>query len=111
MATPAPTPTKKATGWTEQEKYQFLLKIIGQIGGGAGGALKGIHPKFDEIDLNGRTAKAMSLMWGKIKNEIPVSTNGVKAPVSTPRKRKANGGGKQEKPFPMAGLRDTDGSL
>lgn len=91
------SPVKGGKAWSEAEKYQFLLKCIAQIGGGA-------TPKFDKVDLPGRTPKAMSLMWSKIKNEMtggaegtkPVITTPRKPVATTPRKRKANGEGKQQ---------------
>lgn len=60
------SPSKKGGAWTSEEKYLFLLKIIAQIGGGQDGTITGVHPKFADIDLNGRTPKALSEMWAKV---------------------------------------------
>ncbi|KAH8804664.1 hypothetical protein F5884DRAFT_421018 [Xylogone sp. PMI_703] len=80
---------KAAAKWTEAEKYALLLQIIKQLGG------ERASIKFADISLPGRTPKALSLAWQKIKTEVAALGDGNGAPpaaVATPRKRAANKG-------------------
>jgi len=85
--------TPKRTGaWDDAEKLSFLLKIIQHVGGGD---LSSLHIKFAEIDHNGRTPKALSEMWGKMKKAGAAGNTGGAAaskakatPKATPMKRK-----------------------
>ncbi|RFU30554.1 hypothetical protein B7463_g5796, partial [Scytalidium lignicola] len=78
----------KLVKWTEAEK------IIKQLGGDRASV------KFTEISLPGRTPKALSLAWQKIKAEVAASGNGDNgAPaVTTPRKRASNKAAEGETP-------------
>ncbi|KAH6673453.1 hypothetical protein B0J14DRAFT_562913 [Halenospora varia] len=73
----------RSKGWTEGEK------IICQLGG-AGDKFPNI--KFAEIDLPGRTPKAMSHAWQNIKAEalaFKKNEDGTPAAPATPKKRAA----------------------
>ncbi|KAF4631380.1 hypothetical protein G7Y89_g6754 [Cudoniella acicularis] len=73
-----------AGGWSDAEKYSLLLQIIKQIGGDR------LSIKFDKIVLPGRTPKAMTHVWAKIRAEAAEfgeSTDASAAVPATPRKR------------------------
>jgi hypothetical protein len=62
-----------------------LLKIIHNLGGDKG-------PKLAEIEMPGRTTKALTHAWAKIKAEAAAAGTGgegVAKPIPTPRKKKA----------------------
>ncbi|RDW68002.1 hypothetical protein BP6252_09398 [Coleophoma cylindrospora] len=101
------TPAKGGArqGYSEQEKYAFLLQIINQL------SKDGNKVKISEISMPGRTTKALTHLWANIRKEAeasaPKTSNGdgddaaaatgaagpskpkeTKAPT-TPRKKKA----------------------
>ncbi|KAH8656056.1 hypothetical protein BGZ60DRAFT_417691 [Tricladium varicosporioides] len=79
----------RSKGWSEAEKYSLMLQIICQLGG-AGDKFPNI--KFTEIDLPGRTPKAMSHAWQNIKAEalaFKKNEDGAPAAPATPKKRAA----------------------
>lgn len=79
-------------------QYAFLLQVISQLGG------ERPSIKFDKINLPGRSPKALSHLWAKIKGEIEAGgfdkqtgvANGAAGPAipKTPRKKKAETNGK-----------------
>ncbi|CAG8980909.1 hypothetical protein HYALB_00012789 [Hymenoscyphus albidus] len=73
----------KKTAWSEEEKMSLLLQIIKQQGGG-----ESMKVKWQDIHLPGRTAKSMTHVWAKIRQEAAAFDAGEKVPV-TPRKRKS----------------------
>ncbi len=61
-----------------------MLKIIHNLGGDKG-------PKLSEIEMPGRTTKALTHVWAKIKAEAAAAGGageGVAKPTPTPRKKK-----------------------
>lgn len=69
-------------------QYTFLLKIIGQL---TADGTKSV--KLGEVDMPGRTTKALTHIWGKIRAEAaasggPSGATPKKTPA-TPRKRSA----------------------
>lgn len=75
-------------------QYQFLLKIIHNLAGDRG-------VKLSEIEMPGRTTKALSHAWAKIKSEAAEAAGGpIAKPATTPRKKK-NANGKVARPFDL----------
>ncbi|KAH9891360.1 hypothetical protein F4778DRAFT_330904 [Xylariomycetidae sp. FL2044] len=55
------------SGWSESEKYSLLLQIIKQ---------GNVKPTLSNIELPGRTTKAITHAWNNIKKEVEASTEG-----------------------------------
>ena len=73
-------------------QYNLLVQVIKQLN-----ADKAI--KWDQINMPGRTPKAMTHVWAKIRSDAAAATTGA-GPTGTPRaratpKKKANGSGKK----------------
>ena len=106
MADNAATTTPTKGGWTDTEKvfmtlrlftrfsipkltplqYKFLFQIIQQLG-----VDKTV--KYEQLDMPGRTPKALQHVWTKIKQEVVASEGGPVTPtVPKSRKKKADTG-------------------
>ncbi|POR37544.1 Uncharacterized protein TPAR_02259 [Tolypocladium paradoxum] len=93
----------KALPWTDEAKFQFLLRIIAQLRD------DGKTMNWARINMAGRTTKSLQNMWTKINkeiSEIEAAENGenggtpTKPRPSTPRKGRTK---KVEKPSPVNG--------
>ncbi|KAM3511999.1 hypothetical protein MY11210_004325 [Beauveria gryllotalpidicola] len=75
------------SAWTEEARYQFLLRIIGQL------QRNGQTIKWDEINIPGRTQKSLQHQWAKIKSQVADLEKGACQPSvpSTPTKAKGAG--------------------
>ncbi|EJP69506.1 hypothetical protein CRV24_002927 [Beauveria bassiana] len=75
----------KSSAWTEEARYQFLLRIIGQL------QRNGQSIKWDEINIPGRTQKSLQHQWAKIKSQVAELEKAAGQPSdpSTPTKAKA----------------------
>ncbi|RDW73764.1 hypothetical protein BP5796_07206 [Coleophoma crateriformis] len=64
------TPAKGGArqGYSEQEKYVFLLQIINQL------CKDGNKVKISDINMPGRTTKALTHLWANIRKEAEAST-------------------------------------
>ncbi|KAG8425291.1 hypothetical protein J3458_002013 [Metarhizium acridum] len=74
----------KALPWTEEAKFQFLIRIVAQL------RENGRSINWQKIDMPGRTVKSMQNMWTKINKMIAeVEAESGDAPITrpTPRKR------------------------
>ncbi|KAK5998516.1 hypothetical protein PT974_00895 [Cladobotryum mycophilum] len=58
------TPEGKVLAWTEEAKYQFLLRIIAQL------KEDGRPIRWERINMPGRTTKSLQNMWTKIKKAV-----------------------------------------
>ncbi|KAM0484176.1 hypothetical protein ACHAPX_001595 [Trichoderma viride] len=79
------TPEKATSAWTDEAKFQFLLRVVAQL------KEDGRSIKWEKINLPGRTPKSLMHMWAKINKQITefetAESNGEPTPVKTPRKR------------------------
>ncbi|KAM0261660.1 hypothetical protein ACHAQJ_002111 [Trichoderma viride] len=79
------TPEKLSGAWTEEAKFQFLLRIVAQL------KEDGRTIKWEKINLPGRTTKSLKNMWTKINKQIAdfeaQEKSGEPTPVKTPGKR------------------------
>ncbi|TFB03307.1 hypothetical protein CCMA1212_004588 [Trichoderma ghanense] len=57
---------KGALAWTEEAKFQFLLRIVAQLKGDG----RGTSIKWEKINIPGRTVKSLKNMWTKINKQI-----------------------------------------
>ncbi|KAK1256085.1 hypothetical protein MKX07_008344 [Trichoderma sp. CBMAI-0711] len=57
---------KGALAWTEEAKFQFLLRIVAQLKGDG----RGTSIKWEKINIPGRTVKSLQNMWTKINKQI-----------------------------------------
>ncbi|UKZ73951.1 hypothetical protein TrVFT333_001605 [Trichoderma virens FT-333] len=57
---------KGASAWTDEAKFQFLLRIVAQLKGDG----RGISIKWEKINIPGRTPKSLQNMWTKINKQI-----------------------------------------
>ncbi|KAM3451089.1 hypothetical protein MY3296_005596 [Beauveria thailandica] len=75
------------SAWTEEARYQFLLRIIGQL------QRNGQSIKWDEIKIPGRTQKSLQHQWAKIKSQVADLEKGAgqTSVPSTPAKAKGTG--------------------
>ncbi|OAA41230.1 hypothetical protein BBO_05766 [Beauveria brongniartii RCEF 3172] len=73
------------SAWTEEARYQFLLRIIGQL------QRNGQSIKWDEINIPGRTQKSLQHQWAKIRTQVAdlEKSAGQTSVPSTPTKAKA----------------------
>ncbi|KAK4080392.1 hypothetical protein Trihar35433_1497 [Trichoderma harzianum] len=55
---------KGSSAWTEDAKFQFLLRIVAQLKGDGRGI------KWEKINIPGRTVKSLQNMWTKINKQI-----------------------------------------
>ncbi|KAL7950296.1 hypothetical protein V8C42DRAFT_195014 [Trichoderma barbatum] len=55
---------KGTLAWTEEAKFQFLLRIVAQLKGDGRGI------KWEKIHIPGRTVKSLQNMWSKINKQI-----------------------------------------
>ncbi|KAK4068543.1 uncharacterized protein Triagg1_7191 [Trichoderma aggressivum f. europaeum] len=55
---------KGSSAWTEEAKFQFLLRIVAQLKGDGRGI------KWEKINIPGRTVKSLQNMWTKINKQI-----------------------------------------
>ncbi|PNP52038.1 hypothetical protein THARTR1_07247 [Trichoderma harzianum] len=55
---------KGSSAWTEEAKYQLLLRIVAQLKGDGRGI------KWEKIHIPGRTVKSLQNMWTKINKQI-----------------------------------------
>ncbi|KAL7938143.1 hypothetical protein V8C35DRAFT_330170 [Trichoderma chlorosporum] len=55
---------KGTLAWTEEAKFQFLLRIVAQLKGDGRGI------KWEKINIPGRTVKSLQNMWTKINKQI-----------------------------------------
>ncbi|KAH6607486.1 hypothetical protein Trco_003799 [Trichoderma cornu-damae] len=58
------TPEKSTSQWTEEAKFQFLLRIVAQL------KEDGRAIKWEKINIPGRTIKSLQNMWTKINKQI-----------------------------------------
>ncbi|KKP05033.1 hypothetical protein THAR02_02820 [Trichoderma harzianum] len=78
---------KGSSAWTEDAKFQFLLRIVAQLKGDGRGI------KWEKIVIPGRTPKSLKNMWTKINKQIndfearENSGEGFLVVPATPRKR------------------------
>ncbi|KAH0597410.1 hypothetical protein MHUMG1_04788 [Metarhizium humberi] len=73
----------KALPWTEEAKFQFLIRIVAQL------RENGRSINWQKIDMPGRTVKSMQNMWTKINKMIAeVETESGDAPIKRPSPRK-----------------------
>ncbi|OPB38403.1 hypothetical protein A0O28_0015080 [Trichoderma guizhouense] len=78
---------KGSSAWTEDAKFQFLLRIVAQLKGDGRGI------KWEKIVIPGRTPKSLKNMWTKINKQIndfearENSGEGSLVVPATPRKR------------------------
>ncbi|UKZ60384.1 uncharacterized protein TrAtP1_001665 [Trichoderma atroviride] len=79
------TPEKSTSAWTDEAKFQFLLRVVAQL------KEDGRSIKWEKINLPGRTPKSLMHMWAKINKQIAefetAERDGEPTPVKTPRKR------------------------
>ncbi|GFP53269.1 hypothetical protein ACSS6W_000765 [Trichoderma asperelloides] len=75
------TPEKPSAIWTDEAKFQFLLRIVAQL------KEDGRSIKWDKINLPGRTVKSLQNMWTKINKQIADFEAQDKNGEPTPRKR------------------------
>ncbi|KAM3531297.1 hypothetical protein NHJ13051_000865 [Beauveria bassiana] len=82
----------KSAAWTEEARYQFLLRIIGQF------QRNGQSIKWDEINIPGRTQKSLQHQWAKIKSQVAELEKAAGQPSdsSTPTKAKEGAGTKRK---------------
>ncbi|KAM3550885.1 hypothetical protein ARSEF4850_008129 [Beauveria asiatica] len=75
------------SAWTEEARYQFLLRIIGQL------QRNGQSIKWDEIKIPGRTQKSLQHQWAKIRSQVAdlEKSAGQTSVPSTPAKAKGTG--------------------
>ncbi|PTB70634.1 hypothetical protein BBK36DRAFT_1108929 [Trichoderma citrinoviride] len=57
---------KGTMAWTEEAKFQFLLRIVAQLKGDG----RGTSIKWEKINIPGRTVKSLQNMWTKINKQI-----------------------------------------
>ncbi|KAH0497016.1 hypothetical protein TgHK011_004353 [Trichoderma gracile] len=57
---------KGTLAWTEEAKFQFLLRIVAQLKGDG----RGTSIKWEKINIPGRTVKSLQNMWTKINKQI-----------------------------------------
>ncbi|KIE02092.1 hypothetical protein MAJ_01750, partial [Metarhizium majus ARSEF 297] len=69
----------KALPWTEEAKFQFLIRIVAQL------RENGRSINWQKIDMPGRTVKSMQNMWTKINKMIAeVEAESGDAPIKRP---------------------------
>ncbi|KAI5463354.1 hypothetical protein BGZ63DRAFT_452764 [Mariannaea sp. PMI_226] len=86
----------KLSAWTDDAKYQFLLRVVAQF------KEEGKQINWQKFEMPGRTTKSLQNMWTKVNKQIAeleanpsgngwcagVNATAKKAAVSTPRKRR-----------------------
>ncbi|KEY65551.1 hypothetical protein S7711_08231 [Stachybotrys chartarum IBT 7711] len=83
----------KAGAWTEEAKYQFLLRVVAQL------KEDGKSINWSRINMPGRTTKSLQNMWTKINKSVseleeaqdgtsPAKPKKVSTPRSTPSKKR-----------------------
>ncbi|QUC16956.1 uncharacterized protein UV8b_01197 [Ustilaginoidea virens] len=84
MDSSASTSEAKSLPWTEEAKYQFLLRIVAQL------RQDGKAISWQKINMPGRTPKSLQNMWTKINKTIAEmeQENGDATPVNKPSPRK-----------------------
>ncbi|KAL7796599.1 hypothetical protein V8C37DRAFT_352390 [Trichoderma ceciliae] len=91
-----PTTTEKGSGqWTEEAKFQFLLRIVAQL------KEDGRSIKWEKINIPGRTTKSLQNMWAKINKQIADfeagENNGKGSAAATPVKAAKKRGAPRKK--------------
>ncbi|KAM3483258.1 hypothetical protein MY8738_003333 [Beauveria namnaoensis] len=84
------------SAWTEESKYQFLLRIIGQF------QRNGQSIKWDEINIPGRTQKSLQHQWAKIKSQVAELEKAAGQPSDSSTPTKAKGRSSKKHPMPVA---------
>ncbi|KAL6896409.1 hypothetical protein GGI43DRAFT_385942 [Trichoderma evansii] len=78
------TPEKPSAAWTDEAKFQFLMRIVAQL-------KEDGRIKWEKINLPGRTVKSLQNMWAKLNKQMAdieaQENHGEPAPSKTPRKR------------------------
>ncbi|KAM0283973.1 hypothetical protein ACHAQH_002168 [Verticillium albo-atrum] len=80
--------TPKAGAWTDEERVQLLIQVILQNCGQV--SLKGVK-------LPGRTTKAITHVYGRIKSEAQASINGGGSASDSPSASKTQSTGKKRR--------------
>ncbi|KAH7312808.1 hypothetical protein BKA65DRAFT_573624 [Rhexocercosporidium sp. MPI-PUGE-AT-0058] len=78
----------KKGAWTDAENYALVYQIVQQLIGESKVAIK-----FDRITLPGRTTRALSERWFKIKNDVNAAGIANQGPSGIPAARAPRGTG------------------
>ncbi|KAG4435471.1 hypothetical protein IFR05_009043 [Cadophora sp. M221] len=82
----------KKGAWTDAENYALVYQIVQQLIGESKTAIK-----FDKITLPGRTTRALSERWFKIKNDVNAAGIVNQGPAGVPATRAPRGAGSGKK--------------
>ncbi|KAH6717414.1 hypothetical protein DL95DRAFT_501193 [Leptodontidium sp. 2 PMI_412] len=82
----------KKGAWTDAENYALVYQIVQQLLGESKTAIK-----FDKITLPGRTTRALSERWFKIKNDVNAAGIVNQGPAGIPVSRAPRGTGSGKK--------------
>ncbi|KAL6807704.1 hypothetical protein GGI42DRAFT_351148 [Trichoderma sp. SZMC 28013] len=96
---------KGSSAWTEEAKFQFLLRIVAQLKGDGRGI------KWEKINIPGRTVKSLQNMWTKINkqiNDFEARENGGEDFVVVPAKPRKRGPPRKKDLAKTAGQGDED---
>ncbi|KAL7963342.1 hypothetical protein V8C34DRAFT_89345 [Trichoderma compactum] len=96
---------KGSSAWTEEAKFQFLLRIVAQLKGDGRGI------KWEKITIPGRTAKSLKNMWTKINkqiNDLEARENSGEDFVVVPAKPRKRGPPRRKDLAKTAGQGDQD---
>ncbi|KAL6881079.1 hypothetical protein J3F83DRAFT_710907 [Trichoderma novae-zelandiae] len=99
---------KGALAWTDDAKFQFLLRIVAQL------KEDGRSIKWDLINIPGRTPKSLKNMWTKINkqiSELEALEKSGECPATPVKPRRRGRPPKNAFPLADQGLDDDDENL
>ncbi|KUJ15708.1 uncharacterized protein LY89DRAFT_719430 [Mollisia scopiformis] len=85
------TSSKKA--WTTEENYTFVLKLLAQV-------TSDKAPKISDIQMPGRSSRALGHQWAKVKSEMAALGEGAEGPAKAAGKKNKSDDDDEDAPAP-----------